>query len=108
MELIALSENLVVGAGITGWVEDMVGSVENLVRMILGVVGLIVAVMIIIKNPTVGRSIIGICVGAFIAGLPWIVPAMGDMFRGDIEGSGAGAPHAVVVEEEMPSTTFES
>lgn len=108
MELITLSENLVVGAGITGWLDDMIGNIENLVRAFLAVVGLVVAVMIIVKNPTVGRSIIGICVGAFIAGLPWIVPAMGDMFRGDIEGSGAGAPHAVVIEEEIPSTTLES
>lgn len=102
-----LTDIVVTAGGLTGWAENMVGSVEGLVQMILAVVGLIVAVMIIVKNPSVGRTIIGVVVGAFIAGLPWIIPAVGDLFRGDIEGSGTGTPHAVVIEEEAPEAHSE-
>ena len=59
--------------------------------------GIIVAILIIAKNPTVGRAIIGVAVGAFIAGLPWIIPAVGELFRGDVE----AAPAPGTVNEQI-------
>lgn len=82
---------------LTGWIGDFVDEASGLIAAILAVVGVIVAIMIIVKNPTVGRVIIGIMVGAFIASLPWILPAVGEMFRGDIEASGL-VPYALAVE----------
>lgn len=82
---------------LTGWIGDFVDDASGLIQAILAVVGVIVAVLIIAKNPTIGRVIVGIMVGAFIASLPWILPAVGEMFRGDIEAAGL-APYALVVE----------
>lgn len=107
MENITLSQALIMGSGLTGWAEEMTSDVRSLIIGILGIAGLIVALIIIVKNPTVGRTIIGVCVGAFIAGLPWIIPAVGDLLQGDLVGSGTGAPYALV-EQETPNSTLES
>lgn len=104
----ALSESMVLGSGFTGWMGDMVSTIDSLVGSILGVVGVILAIIIIAKNPTTGRVIIGIIVGAFAVSLPWVIPAVGDMFRGDIESAGTGSPYALVIEEETPTSTLDS
>lgn len=102
MELI---NNLVVASSLTDWVGDFVGDVGTLIQVILGVVGAIVAVVIIVKNPTVGRSIMGVLVGAFIAALPWLVTNVGEMIRGDVE---ASAQVSTVDEEaNHRASTFE-
>lgn len=101
-------ENLIVTGSLTDRLGDLISDANTLVVSLLVVLGIIVAVIIIAKNPTVGRTIIGVCVGAFIAGLPWIIPAVGELFRGDIEGSGTGPGYAVVEEDQAPSLALEA
>lgn len=76
--------NFIVAAGLLDWVNDTVSEVDSTIKVILGVVGVIVGVSIIVKNPSIGRVIMGSVVGAFIVSLPWLIPAVGNMFRGDI------------------------
>lgn len=90
-----LTEMTTVGS-LFDWAGNTVDRASGLIEAVLIVIGLVVAIMIIVKNPTVGRVIIGIMVGAFIASLPWILPAVGEMFRGDIEASGLTS-YALVV-----------
>lgn len=80
--------SLIVGASLTEWTGNILTSARTLIVTALGIIGLVVAILIIAKNPTMGRVITGILVGAFIAALPWILPAVGEMFRGDIAASG--------------------
>lgn len=96
MELI---NNIVVASSLTEWAGNFVDDVDALIKTVLVVVGAIVAVVIIIKNPSVGRSIIGLVVGGFIAALPWLVGAVGGMIRGDVE---ASAQVITLEEHEIP------
>lgn len=77
----------VAGVSLTDWMGNFVGEARGLIIAILSIAGVVIAVMIIIKNPTVGRVIVGVLVGGFVAGLPWIIPAAGEMVRGDINAS---------------------
>lgn len=89
-------------SGLLGWVDGKVGEVNSTVATICVAAGVIIGIVIIVKNPTVGRSIIGIMVGAFIASLPWLIPGVGAMIRGDVE---AAAPPVSSVEQfEMTAT----
>ncbi|MGP9587203.1 hypothetical protein ACT3TB_16260 [Micrococcaceae sp. AOP34-BR2-30] len=99
-QLITLSESMIVGVSFTDWFGNIVNEFSALINTLLVVIGVVVAVITIAKNPTVGRSIMGIVVGAFIASLPWLVPAVGGMFQGDIESSGS----RTVVEAEDLNT----
>lgn len=83
-------------AGVTGLLDGLISDADNLIKAVTVVIGTVVAIVIIAKNPTVGRAIIGIVVGAFIASLPWLIPGVGGLFREDIEAS-----PAAVVEEDM-------
>lgn len=83
--------------GLVDWFDGKVNEVNGVVTGVCIVVGIIVAILIIAKNPTVGRAIIGVAVGAFIAGLPWIIPAVGELFRGDVE----AAPAPGTVNEQI-------
>lgn len=83
-------------AGLTGWVDDKVSDVSSTVVGICLVAGIIVGILIIVRNPTVGRTIVGVVVGAFIASLPVIIPAAGDLIQGDINAAG---PSSSVVEQ---------
>lgn len=85
---LAATDGLVVAASLTDKIGDLTADANNLIKGILVVAGLIIAILIIAKNPSVGRVITGCLVGAFVAGLPWILPAFGEMLRGDIEGAG--------------------
>lgn len=110
MEITALSESLVIGSGFIDWINGLASNVSSTIGTLLGIAGVVLAIIIIAKNPTVGRVIIGVLIGAFAASLPWLIPAVGEMVRGDVEGSGAGtSPYAfVVVEEEVPTSALES
>lgn len=88
--------SLVVGASFTDWISGKLADFRTIITTALVLIGIVVGVMIIAKNPTVGRVITGVVVGAFIGGLPWIMPAVGEMFRGDINSSGL---HMVVENE---------
>lgn len=90
-------------SGLTGWVDDKVGDANSTVVGICVLAGVIVAIIIIVRNPTVGRAIIGVLVGAFIAGLPVIIPGVGQMVQGDIDS--AGPPSSVV--EQTTNTAME-
>lgn len=72
-------------SGLTGWLDNILNDAENLVTAFCVIAGIVVGILIISKNPGVGRTISGVVVGAFIAGLPWIIPAVGNLFRGDLE-----------------------
>jgi len=85
------AELIVVGAGALDWIGDFLTDVDRLVKTALALVGVVVAVLIIAKNPSLGRTISGLVVGAFIWGLPYLVPLVGDMFRSDV----SSAPPAV-------------
>lgn len=89
--------SVVIGASLTDWVGGMLTSFKTIISTALILIGLVVGVMIIAKNPTIGRVITGIAVGAFIGGLPWIMPMVGEMFRGDLSSSS----YHMVLENEM-------
>lgn len=95
------TEQLVVGAGLLEWVSGLISEFRVVAIAGLGVVGFVVATMIIAKNPSVGRSITGVAVGGFIAALPWLIPAFGEMVRGEVEGSPARSER-IVLEDEPP------
>lgn len=92
--------------GLISWAGDLVKEAKTLVSAILIVAGIVVAVMIIVKNPTVGRVITGVLVGAFIAGLPWIIPGVGGMLKGDIQASGVQPPAVVLEVSPTPHSTI--
>ena len=89
------AELLITGNSFTEWAGGFLSDVDSLVKTALAIVGVVVAVIIISKNPTVGRSVIGIVVGAFIWALPYLIPMVGDMVRGDV----SAAPSVV---QEVP------
>jgi hypothetical protein len=92
-----MQANLVYQAsGLTGWLDDKVDSANGIVTGVCVVAGIVIGIVIIVQRPTFGRAILGVCVGAFIAGLPWLIPAVGDLFKEDVEAAG---PPASVVEE---------
>lgn len=92
-----MHENLVYQAsGLTGWLDGKVDAANGIVTGVCVVAGVLVGIIIIVKRPTFGQAIIGVCVGAFIAGLPWLIPAVGDLFKEDVEASG---PPTSVIEE---------
>lgn len=107
MESITLSQALIVGSSLTSWAEEMTSEVEGLIIGILAIIGLVVAVTYFMRNPSVGRGVIGICMGALIVSLYWLLPAVGGMIRGDIQGAGAGTSQ-VLVEQDTPDVTLES
>lgn len=88
--------SVVMAASLTDWLDGMIADAKGLVVAVLAVIGLVVAILIIAKNPSIGRVITGVIVGAFIAGLPWIIPAVGEMFRGDITASG----YSLIIENQ--------
>jgi len=98
MEII---NSVVMGVSLTDWVGGFMSDAKALINTALVLIGLIVAVMFIMKNPSIGRVIMGIMMGAFIGGLPWILPAVGEMFRGDITASG----HYMVIENHIQALT---
>lgn len=84
----ALTEGLVVATSLTGKIGDLTTNASLLLKGILSVAALVIAIIIIAKNPTTGRVISGCLIGAFVAGLPWVLPAIGELLRGDIESAG--------------------
>lgn len=101
------AELLVVGNGFFDWINNLTSDADSTVKTILALVGTVVGVMIIVKNPTVGRSILGIVVGGMIIALPYIIPGMGNMFSNEIESS-APMMQEVVLEELPGDTTADS
>lgn len=83
-------------SGLIGWVDGKVGEVNSTIATICIAAGVIVAIIIIVKRPTVGSAIGGVAVGAFIGALPWLIPAFGALIRGDVE---AASPPTSVVEQ---------
>lgn len=97
------AELMIIGNSFTDWAGGFLSDVDSIVKTALALVGVVVAVLIIARNPTVGRSFIGILVGAFIWGLPYLIPMVGEMVRGDV----SAAP-AVTQETTIPGKTQSS
>lgn len=76
---------LILAQGIFDLGNDLANETSALMKTVLVIIGVIIGCVIIFKNPSFGRVISGVCVGGFIAGLPWIIPAVSQMFQSDIE-----------------------
>lgn len=90
------AELIVTGAGALDWIGDFLTDVDGLVKATLAIVGVVVAVLIIVKNPSIGRTITGLVVGGFIWGLPYLIPLVGDMFRSDVSSAPVTVQEALV------------
>lgn len=90
-------------AGLTGLLDGLISDADTLIKAVVVVIGTVIAIAIIMKNPTFGRALIGVGVGAFVASLPWLIPAVGGLFREDIEAS----PAVVVVDEDVVAAAHE-
>lgn len=95
--MLTVNSVVMASSSLTDWIDGMIADARGLITAVLVVVGVVVAILIIVKNPTVGRVITGVVVGAFVSGLPWIIPAVGEMFRGDIQASG----HYMIIENHV-------
>lgn len=93
-------DTLILADGIFDLGNDLANQTSNLVKTVLVVVGVIIACVIIFKNPSFGRVIMGIAVGGFIAGLPWIVPVVSEMLQSDLDAT------AVVQEHQLEEQQF--
>lgn len=98
MEII---NSVVMGVSLTDWLGGFFADAKALINAALIIAGVVFAIVFIAKNPSMGRVLMGVVIGAFISGLPWIIPAVGEMFRGDITASG----HYIVVENHIQALT---
>lgn len=87
-------DTLILANGVFDLGNDLANQTDNLVKTVLGVVGIIIGCVIIFGNPTIGRTILGVVVGGIIMALPWIMPSVSEMLKNDLDAS-------VVVQEHV-------
>lgn len=74
--------------GVFDFVDGLVDRTQGTVTGLVVLIGIIVAIVFGIKGRGIGGTIMGIAVGAFIASLPFLVPAVSGLVEETAEDAG--------------------